>query len=327
MCQRCGCCLSDDEDDESQGKQIHQVLENMEQYKTQQLERLRENYTIQVHKIKENCVTQVEWICDSYQNQVKNLKDIRDYGTSHISSMKEQYYEQVKRVKEYSNGQLTWVRENYVFQRNRIRKFSTHKVLRFRESYKYQQQTLNKVLENLPSLYLDNCRNGSCSKSEANGDPENLDQDFEVYVKTTTPRNIIPEHMSSEEANECQSVYYTPSELSESPMTPAREKNAKRLSLIPDLMKQDERVLNKKVYSAIPKFNNDSLRVKRIHDRWSTDLSNMHYKTVPHRTLSMPEIKKSKEKELLIEQPDCSGEPKCDKGQVSASQVCNETAL
>uniref|UniRef100_A0A0K8THX7 Ig-like domain-containing protein n=3 Tax=Lygus hesperus TaxID=30085 RepID=A0A0K8THX7_LYGHE len=327
MCQRCGCCLSDDdEDDESQGKQIHQVLENMEQYKTQQLERLRENYTIQVHKIKENCVTQVEWICDSYQNQVKNLKDIRDYGTSHISSMKEQYYEQVKRVKEYSNGQLTWVRENYVFQRNRIRKFSTHKVLRFRESYKYQQQTLNKVLENLPSLYLDNCRNGSCSKNDANGHPEHLDHDFEVYVKTAEPCNIIPEHISLEEANECQSVYYTPSELSESPMTPAREKNVKRLSLIPDLMKQDERVLDKKVYSAIPKFNNDSLRVKRLHERRSTDLS-MHYKTVPHRTLSMPEIKKSSEHKLLIEQPDCYGESNCDKGQVSIPKVCNETAL
>jgi hypothetical protein len=64
----------------------------------------------------------------------------------------------VKRVREYSTGQLNWVRENYVFQRNKIRKFSAHQVLRLREGYKYQQQTLNKVLENLPSFYFENCR-------------------------------------------------------------------------------------------------------------------------------------------------------------------------
>jgi hypothetical protein len=65
---------------------------------------------------------------------------------------------QVKRVREYSTGQLNWVRENYIFQRNKIRKFSAHQVLRLREGYKYQQQTLNKVLENLPSFYFENCR-------------------------------------------------------------------------------------------------------------------------------------------------------------------------
>jgi hypothetical protein len=59
------------------------------------------------------------------------------------------------------------VRENYVFQRNKIRKFSAHQVLRFREGYKYQQQTLNKVLENLPSLYFENCR-GRIDEEEEN---------------------------------------------------------------------------------------------------------------------------------------------------------------
>lgn len=65
---------------------------------------------------------------------------------------------QVRRVRDYSTGQLNWVRENYVFQRNKIRKFSAHQALRLREGYKYQQQTLNKVLENLPSFYFENCR-------------------------------------------------------------------------------------------------------------------------------------------------------------------------
>lgn len=67
-------------------------------------------------------------------------------------------FPQVKRVRDYSTGQLNWVRENYVFQRNKIRKFSAHQVLRLREGYKFQQQTLNKVLENLPSFYFENCR-------------------------------------------------------------------------------------------------------------------------------------------------------------------------
>uniref|UniRef100_T1HC05 Uncharacterized protein n=1 Tax=Rhodnius prolixus TaxID=13249 RepID=T1HC05_RHOPR len=200
-------CCRKNEDENPEGRQVFQLLESIDQYKTQQLERLRENYKLQVHKIKDNCVQQVEWICDSYQNQVKNLKDIRDYGTSHLSSMKDQYYEQVKRVKEYSNSQLNWVRENYVFQRNRIRKFSSHQVLRFRESYKYQQQTLNKLLENLPSLHLENCRSGSCSKSDsvcAGGGANVDDMEFEVYVKSNNDE-------------ECGSVYYTGSELSESP--------------------------------------------------------------------------------------------------------------
>lgn len=67
-------------------------------------------------------------------------------------------FDQLHRVRDYSTGQLNWVRENYVFQRNKIRKFSAHQVLRIREGYKYQQQTLNKVLQNLPSFYFENCR-------------------------------------------------------------------------------------------------------------------------------------------------------------------------
>lgn len=64
----------------------------------------------------------------------------------------------MKKVRGAGTAQLNWVRENYVFQRNKIRKFSAHQVLRLREGYKYQQQTLNKVLENLPSFYFENCR-------------------------------------------------------------------------------------------------------------------------------------------------------------------------
>lgn len=114
-------------------------------------------------------------------------------------------------MRDYSTSQLNWVRENYVFQRNKIRKFSAHQVLRLRESCKYQQQTLNKVLENLPNLYFDNCRSGSCGK---NGsivfDPTKEDlgiPELDVYLKSRA-NNIM---RSAEDIN---SEYYTPTELS-----------------------------------------------------------------------------------------------------------------
>ncbi|XP_013103003.1 uncharacterized protein LOC106084085 [Stomoxys calcitrans] len=157
-------------------RQIYAMLDSIESYKSQQLERLRENYAQQVHRIRENCTQQVEWIQSSYSSQAKHLKEFRDMGSNHLTALKDQYYDQVKKVREYSTGQLNWVRENYVFQRNKIRKFSAHQVLRLREGYKYQQQTLNKVLENLPSFYFENCR--------GRGEEDYAEGDFDIYLKT-----------------------------------------------------------------------------------------------------------------------------------------------
>jgi hypothetical protein len=126
---------------------------------------------------------------------------------------------QVKRVREYSTSQLNWVRENYVFQRNRIRKFSAHQVLRFRESYKYQQQTLNKLLENLPSLYLENCRSGSCGRTDSVVfDPSDV-SGMDIYIKTKIKHggSNLDETNTSEDTQSHLSLYYTPTELSESP--------------------------------------------------------------------------------------------------------------
>lgn len=119
---------------------------------------------------------------------------------------------QVKRVRDYSTSQLNWVRENYVFQRNKIRKFSAHQVLRLRESYKYQQQTLAKVLENLPNLYFDNCRSGSCgTKSDSMVfDPSKDDLDgMDTYFKAK-----IDDLVAGGSLEDVNSEYYTPTELS-----------------------------------------------------------------------------------------------------------------
>lgn len=214
LCSRCRCfskCCH--RDSSPRAKQIYQMLDNVEHYKKQQLDRLRENYTQQVHRIKDNCAQQLEWIRDSYAGQVKHLRDIRDYGTNQLTALRDQYYDQVKRVRDYSNGQLSWVRENYVFQRNRIRKFSSHQVLRLRESYKFQQQTLNKLLENLPSLYVENCRSGSCGKAE-NGYYE-TEGDFDLYK----PNHPMSPGSASEDNQSHVSLYYTPTDSSE-PQSP-----------------------------------------------------------------------------------------------------------
>lgn len=122
---------------------------------------------------------------------------------------------QVKRVRDYSTSQLNWVRENYVFQRNKIRKFSAHQVLRIRESCKYQQQTLNKVLENLPSLYFDNCRSGSCGRSESIVfDPQDLDASLDPYFKTKIEKLAKLRDLNIDDEQSKISVYYTPSERS-----------------------------------------------------------------------------------------------------------------
>lgn len=131
----------------------------------------------------------------------------------------------MKRVRDYSNGQLNWVRENYVFQRNRIRKFSAHQVLRLRESYKYQQQTLNKLLENLPSLYVENCRTGSCARAESAYFEDPLAEDNLSHV----------------------SLYYTPTDQQSPRTSPSRPWHP---AFVPDLQ-----------IHSVPKKSTDHARV------------------------------------------------------------------
>lgn len=214
LLEKCCSCCACVRADAPRTKQIYNMLENIEQYKSQQLERLRENYALQVHRIKDNCSQQVEWIQGSYSNQAKHLKDIRDIGTNHLTAMRDQYYDQVKRVRDYSTSQLNWVRENYVFQRNKIRKFSAHQVFRIRESYKYQQQTLNKVLENLPSFYFENCRSGSCGRSDSIVFDPNDIEGIDMYIKTKIEKLSSLPDPNSDDVQSKISVYYTPTERS-----------------------------------------------------------------------------------------------------------------
>lgn len=119
----------------------------------------------------------------------------------------------MRKVRDYSTTQLNWVRENYIFQRNKIRKFSAHKVVQLRETYKYQQQTLNKVLENLPSFYFENCRAGTCGRADSivfdPADAESLD----MYIKTKIEK-LANLDCPSDLTQSKLSLYYTPTERS-----------------------------------------------------------------------------------------------------------------
>ncbi|EDW35147.1 GL24767 [Drosophila persimilis] len=208
ICDRFYCCANRNKKS-PRARQIYAMLDNIESYKSQQLERLRENYAQQVHRIRENCAQQVEWISSSYTSQAKHIKDFRDIGSNHLTALKDQYNDQVKKVRDYSTGQLSWVRENYVFQRNKIRKFSAHQVLRLREGYKYQQQSLNKVLENLPSFYFENCR-GRCEEDIA----EDIDCYFKSQMELAGSNELsiqkIKLHWAANNAASRASIYYTP---------------------------------------------------------------------------------------------------------------------
>ncbi|XP_051858267.1 uncharacterized protein LOC117563323 isoform X1 [Drosophila albomicans] len=206
VCERLSCCANRNKKS-PRSRQIYAMLDSIESYKSQQLERLRENYAQQVHRIRENCALQVEWIQSSYTTQAKHIKEFRDMGSNHLTALKDQYYDQVKKVRDYSTGQLSWVRENYVFQRNKIRKFSAHQVLRLREGYKYQQQSLNKVLENLPSFYFENCR-GRCEE-------DIVEVDIDCYFKGQMEKELHIQKiksclMAANNSASKTSVYYTP---------------------------------------------------------------------------------------------------------------------
>ncbi|XP_017060426.1 uncharacterized protein LOC108100857 [Drosophila ficusphila] len=208
ICDRFYCCANRNKKS-PRPRQIYAMLDSIETYKSQQLERLRENYAQQVHRIRENCAQQVEWIQSSYTSQAKHIREFRDIGSNHLTTLKDQYYDQVKKVRDYSTGQLSWVRENYVFQRNKIRKFSAHQVLRLREGYKYQQQTLNKVLENLPSFYFENCR-GRCEEDIA----EDIDCYFKGQMDFAGSKELhiqkIKARLSANYSASKASIYYTP---------------------------------------------------------------------------------------------------------------------
>lgn len=84
-----------------------------------------------------------------------------------------------------------------------------------RETYKYQQQTLNKVLENLPSLYFENCRSGSCGRAESLVFDPNDVESIDIYLKAKIEKLADLEEVTNTDLTQSRlSLYYTPTERS-----------------------------------------------------------------------------------------------------------------
>lgn len=50
---------------------------------------------LQSKKIQDNCISQLERIRESYTNQTKNLSEFRDYSAQQLTTMRDQYQDQV----------------------------------------------------------------------------------------------------------------------------------------------------------------------------------------------------------------------------------------
>jgi len=188
-CYCCGCCHTSEP---PKTKRLAAVVDSIENYRIQQLENLRNNYTAQSQRIRDNYTLQLQSLKENYTSQTKGM---RNYPSEGYTSVKEQYCDNINRMREYSNGQLTRCHENYIFQRQRLRKFSAANYLKIRETGKYTQKTLNRVIESMPTLYVDltSCRQGA---------PEWDTDDLQG------PPQLEMEDMTGVE--ESQSLYFTP---------------------------------------------------------------------------------------------------------------------
>ncbi|TRY74044.1 hypothetical protein TCAL_05463 [Tigriopus californicus] len=228
----CLCCCCCENRLPPKAKKMKSTLDSIEAHKVHQLDKLKENYTQQTEWIRQNCASQMERVRDNYKGQVQNVRDIKHYGSTQIQAVREQYYEQMQRIRDYSSGQMDRVHENYIFQRQRLRKFSAQNYLKVRATGKYTQQTLNRVMDNIPPLYLDlsTCRQGMGNRQESVLFPPEfiigqLEMDEDGYAKELPFRDDM-------------SLYYTPvgTPLRDlpPPLSPPFPVNMKRTSSLND---------------------------------------------------------------------------------------------
>ena len=130
----------------------------------------------------------------------------------------------MQRIRDYSTSQLERVHENYIFQRQKLRKFSAQNYLKMRETKNYTRKTMNKVMETIPALYLDltACRQG-LGQRQVSLEWERDEVDFLGVAATTTPgypkklyHSKSSGHVHKEPRNSLindrrsESVYFTP---------------------------------------------------------------------------------------------------------------------
>jgi len=228
----CLCCSCCEGQQPPKIKKLAKVVDSIETYRIQQLEKLRENYNLQSWRIRDNCTMQMEKVRENYHTQVKSLKEMKLYGSTQYTGIKDQYADQITRIREYSSGQLDKCHENYIFQRQRLRKFSAQNYLRIRETKQYTQKTLNRVMENMPALYLDlsSCKQGI-------GDQDLREWQQEMDRREAEMKDILntDRMLDLDDLGDSESLYFTPAgtpfrEVSSNKGTPSRspEKRGKR---------------------------------------------------------------------------------------------------
>jgi len=193
----CYCCGRCHDVEPPKTKRLAAVVDSIENYRIQQLENLRNNYTAQSQRIRDNYTLQLQSMRVHYANQTKGMREGSSDGYNNgYNNVKEQYCDNINKMRDYSNGQLARCHENYIFQRQRLRKFSAANYLKIRETGKYTQKTLNRVIEHMPTLYVDltSCRQGA--------------PDWDDEMEEGPP----PMEMTDMNGvGESQSLYFTPS--------------------------------------------------------------------------------------------------------------------
>ena len=56
------------------------------------------NNTLQSDWIRQNCANQMEKVRDNYNCQTDNIKGFRQYGSTQLQGVRDQYYEQVSYI-------------------------------------------------------------------------------------------------------------------------------------------------------------------------------------------------------------------------------------
>jgi len=248
------CCCKDQLPPKAQ--RLESAIESIEAYRGQQLGKLQENYAEQSDWIRQNCAVQMEKVRENYNWQVQNLRDIRHYSSNQVGAVRDQYFDQMSRIREYSTSQLQRVHENYYFQRQKLRKFNTQNYLKMRETRQYTRRTLQKVMENLPALYLDltTCRQGMGERQNSlewnpNIDPSQI-LELEMY------HQIRMQQLGDRHS---ESLYFTPSG------TPMREMPEPPLSALS--VKSNSFSNDSNAYSAVYAGSGQIHQAGKTHQR------------------------------------------------------------
>ena len=178
-------------------ERIRQIIESMDQYKTQHLGRIKENYHHQVGRIRDQYHYQLGRLREHHQNQMGRMGRMREGASQKVEKLRENYNNQLGRLKEYSSDQLSQIRDRYNNQIDKIKDYGSDKLDKIHEKYKLKQQHVIKLLE---MMNFDNCRTvfeSECVRTES------------MILQSDIFNSDIPIHSPIDSASVSDSEYMT----------------------------------------------------------------------------------------------------------------------